>query len=483
MTEKVTCIVAINNEKTFRDFSEAWKDELKDVKLMVIENNAGQTFECRTENTFHFSWVDIDRDLGKNYWIIPRNISSILSYGCYKSSLDSDIIILLDEKSKPGNPGVIKKHVDILRDNQEETAWTNVLNNIKPRGVPFHNTKRKVPLYMNHGMWTENAVLDAATELSLNQDSPEISCNSALIPRGHYFSMSSINLAIRSEIAPLMYFLLMGEDYPFEGFGDIWAGVIAKKIMDHLNMGCRSGEPFVKNYKETDIWKSLRAESNSLPVNESLWEKIDSAILTSTTPATCYAEIAKMIGNWGHPYFQKLSLAMKVWSGLYTGETESEPLDKSDTKSPSQLLSYIKEPEPKTIRPKLPSESVSLLEFLHNKSQIHETPDLKPDAPKDETPKAKPEQKADVVKDEKIVAPKGLHVRNTPEKQSKNSFSETSEDEVLTVKILDDEEPKGHDMKKYSQRLNKEDLKPYVSNPRKLLIKKPSNDAFIPKNK
>ena len=485
MTEKVTCIVAINNEKSFRGFIEAWKDELKDIKLMVIENNAGQTFECRTENTDHYSWVDIDRDLGKHYWIIPRNLSSILSYGCYKSSLESDIIILLDENSRPGSPGVIEQHAKILGKEHQEPAWTNVLNNIKPRGVPFHNTQRKVPLYMNHGMWTENAVLDAATELSLNQNSPEISCNSSLIPRGHYFSMSSINLAIRSEISPLMYFLLMGEDYPFEGFGDIWAGVIAKKIMDHLNMGCRSGEPFVKNYKEIDIWKSLRAESNSLPVNESLWEKIDAAILTSSTPATCYAEIAKMIGNWGHPYFQKLSSAMKIWSGLYTGETDSEPLEEGDTKSPSQLLSYIKEPEAKTIRPKLPAESETLLEFLHNKSQIHKTEtkkDLESEEKEDVKSEAEKEKQESSNADKsKIVAPKGLHVRNPSEKLPKEETN--NEDEVLTVKIIEDDDSRTNDMKKYSQRLNKEDLKPYVANSRKLLIKKPSNDAFIPRNK
>ena len=484
MTEKVTCIVAINNEKAFRDFYSAWKDELKDVKLLVIENNAGQTFECRSDNTVHYSWVDIDRDLGKHYWIIPRNTSSIISYGCYKSSLDSDIIIILDENSRPGKEGVIQKHVQLMNDDHLENAWTKVLDNIKPKGVPFHNSSRKVPLYMNHGMWTENAVLDAATELSLNQNSPEILCNSTLIPRGHYFSMSSINLAIRSEIAPLMYFLLMGDDYPFEGFGDIWAGVIAKKVMDHLNMGCRSGEPFVQNFKEIDIWKSLRSESNSLPVNESLWEKVDSCILTSKTPATCYAEIAKMISGWGHPYFQKLGHAMSLWSGLFTGETEQEELEEGDTKSPSQLLSYIKEENPKTIRPKLPSENETLLEFLHNKSQIHTT---KPKTKiKEQELEGKQEEQAlenDNKETNVIEPPKGLHVKEHSSNFPKNKLEESNEDEFLTVKIIDDDDSKANREKKYTQQLKKEDLKPFVANPRKLLIKQPSNDAFIPKKK
>jgi len=491
MNDKVTCLVAINNENSFREFYKAWKAELKETQLLVIENNAGQTFECRSENTTHYSWVDIDRDLGKNYWIIPRNSSSIISYGCYKAASDSDIIIILDESARPESEGVIKKHIEIMNASHEEKSWTNILENIKPKGVPFHNITRKVPLYMNHGMWTENAVLDAATELSLSHESPEISCNSTLIPRGHYFSMSSINLAIRSEIAPLMYFLLMGDDYPFEGFGDIWAGVIAKKVMDHLNMGVHSGAPFVENHKEIDIWKSLRAESNTLPVNESLWEKIDSTVLTSSTPATCYAEIAKVIHSWGHPYFQKLGKAMQIWSGLYTGETVNEAEEESETKSPSQLLSYIKEPAQKTIRPKLPEESETLLEFLHNKSQIHKTDEK--EVEKDEKKKIKSKSKPEISdtekatkhdsQDTKVIPPAGLHLKENTVSFPKKTLNETSEDEVLTVKILDDEESKINEMKKYSQRLNKEDLKPYVANPRKLVIKQQNNDAFVPKKK
>ena len=485
MNDKVTCLVAINNENSFREFYKAWENELKEVQLLVVENNAGQTFDCRSENTKHYSWVDIDRDLGKNYWIIPRNSSSILSYGCYKASSEADIIIILDENARPESEGVIKKHIELLNQTHEEKSWTNILENIKPKGVPFHNISRKVPLYMNHGMWTENAVLDAATELSLSHKSPEISCNSTLIPRGHYFSMSSINLAIRSEIAPLMYFLLMGNDYPFEGFGDIWAGVIAKKVMDHLNMGVRSGAPFVENHKEIDIWKSLRAESNTLPVNESLWEKIDSTILTASTPATCYAEIAKVINSWGHPYFQKLGKAMQVWSGLYTGETVHEAEEESETKSPSQLLSYIKEPAQKTIRPKLPEESETLLEFLHNKSQIQKPVEEKNKA--DEKPnEVSDKEKAnnnDTKETTVIEPPQGLHVKDQTVKFPKQAFNETSEDELLTVKIIDDEDVKNNERKKYSQKLNKEDLKPYVADPKKLVIKKPSNEAFVPKKK
>ena len=472
MNKNLTCVVAISNEKSFRKFHKAWSNELEGQKLIIIENNAGKTFQIKDEDITHLSWVDIDSDLGKNYWIIPRNSPALISYGCWKATKrGAEIIVILDENSEPGNKPVLKRHAEVLNSHEEENAWTEILKNIKPKGVPFHNRNRKLPIALNHGMWTENAVLDAATELSLNSDSPEISVNETIIPRGHYFSMSSINLAFTSDIAPLMYFLLMGDEYPFEGFGDIWCGVIAKKILDHLNLGCRSGDPFVKNFKEIDIWKSLRSEASTLPVNESLWEKIDSYVFTSDNPAVCYRQIGNMISSWGHPYFQKMGSAMSLWAGMFLGEQIPLETENSDVKSPSQLLSYIKEERPKTMRPKLPSETESLLDFLHTKSQIHRDDVEEPEEP-----------------------------AQTEEKQAKEA-TQSGEEEIIKVKIIEDEEPYSpktkkfttafpkkdsrDDLKKYTQAFNKEDMKPYVANPKTLMIKKKSGDnsAFIPRKK
>ena len=89
----------------------------------------------------------------------------------------AEIIVVIDENAEPASQSVLSRHAEILNSHEEENAWTQILKNIKPKGVPFHNRNRKLPIALNHGMWTENAVLDAATELSLNSESPEISVN------------------------------------------------------------------------------------------------------------------------------------------------------------------------------------------------------------------------------------------------------------------------------------------------------------------
>ena len=43
-----------------------------------------------------------------------------------------------------------------------------------------------------------------------------------------------MSLAFRIEALPLMYLPLMGEGQPYDRFDNIWGGVIAKRVCDHL---------------------------------------------------------------------------------------------------------------------------------------------------------------------------------------------------------------------------------------------------------
>ncbi|MCM8534600.1 MAG: hypothetical protein NE334_01550 [Lentisphaeraceae bacterium] len=433
MNKLTTCVVAIKDEESFKNFSKNWEKELSQIaNLVIVENNATHSFSSDQKNLTHLSWYDIDTDLGKNYWIIPRNSPALISYGCYKAiKSGAKNVIIIDENALPGEENIFQQHIDSLIQNEEEDSWHNILSNIKPKGVPFYNRTRKLPIMLNHGMWTENAVLDAAVQLSITSESEDINMNEGLVPKGSYFSLSNINMAFRADAAPLFYFLMMGtqNDFPFDGYGDIWCGVIAKKILDHLNWGCRSGHPIVINKKENNVWKSLKNDSNSLPVNESFWEKIDGIILTSDTPTGCYQQVAKTIGKWGHPYFQKLGQAMEIWIGLFTGEVPLHSKNEDDeAKSPSQLLSYINDKEPRDKR--LNTETESILNFLHNK-------------------------KTDSSKDETIIDPK----------------EQTNSDAEITVNIIEDEE-------------NPDKDKPFVSSTKKLkLIKQDPAQGFIPRKK
>jgi len=115
---------------------------------------------------------------------------------------------------------------------------------------------------------------------------------------------------------PAMYFLLMGKDWPFDRFGDIWAGLFVKKICDHLGYGVKSGEPLVEHQRASNVWVNLRKELPGYEVNETLWQIIDSIVLTKETVKECYKELAKKLPLNGD-YWDKLKRAMVIWSELF----------------------------------------------------------------------------------------------------------------------------------------------------------------------
>lgn len=165
--------------------------------------------------------------------------------------------------------------------------------------------------------------LDARTQLR-NPDAmidaypPMVS----FIPKGYFFPMSSMNLAFRREVTPLMYFPLMGYDpkgipWGYDRFDDIWAGIFAKKICDHLGLGVVNGSPFVEHRKASDPNKNLEKERAGLAVNEKLWREVDEVALKQNSPAQCYRELAQKIRFPKERYFEKLREAMLFWAGLF----------------------------------------------------------------------------------------------------------------------------------------------------------------------
>ena len=134
--------------------------------------------------------------------------------------------------------------------------------------------------------------------------------------------MCSMNLAFRREATPLMYFPLMGEDpsgtrWGYDRFDDIWAGIFAKKILDHLGLSVVNGSPFVEHRKASDVKKNLLKERRGMAVNEHLWEWVSVARLTQKTPALCYEELAAKIAFPETRYFRNLRDAMRIWARLF----------------------------------------------------------------------------------------------------------------------------------------------------------------------
>lgn len=153
-----------------------------------------------------------------------------------------------------------------------------------------------------------------------------------------------MNAMWRREAIPLSYHLLMGRSYrstppsvprfeadlttlPFDRFGDIWCGIIQKRICDHLGWIVSSGTPYIHHDRASDPFANLRKEANGIAENETFWERIDSIDISGVSPrcaapaAMCYGIIADQIGTWKGEhmgYWDSLGRAMRTWASLFT---------------------------------------------------------------------------------------------------------------------------------------------------------------------
>jgi hypothetical protein len=131
-----------------------------------------------------------------------------------------------------------------------------------------------------------------------------------------------MNLAFHRDVAPLMFFPMMGFDptgksWGFDRYDDIWAGILSKKIMDHLGWGVVNGTPLVEHRKASKPTENKQKELRGMEANERFWKDVDEVKLIGINPIECYLELAKKVRWPDTPYFQKLKQAMLVWADLF----------------------------------------------------------------------------------------------------------------------------------------------------------------------
>jgi hypothetical protein len=316
---KTVVVVPTAREACLAGFVEAWKDELSSATLIVVEDGPERSFEVMGENVEHFAWCDIDDRLGDAAWIIPRGTGCIRSFGCWVANqLRPDMIVALDDDTRPDPvyAGFLNAHWARLQ-SATDLAWVSTLDSAHPRGMPYFATERERPVMLNHGLWGGVPDFDAATQLVASRVEMSAEWSDQTIPRGSYFPMCSMNIAWRPEFTPAMYFLLMGPKYPFDRFGDIWGGVLAKRIADHLGFAVNSGSPGILHERASNVFANLAKESRGLAANETFWRAVDSVVLTADTVATAYAQLADRL-PLEQEQFVSLRRAMRVWAELFS---------------------------------------------------------------------------------------------------------------------------------------------------------------------
>ena len=345
MKKKVSVVVPTIREDSIKKFIGEWEKDFFynkdfDVHLTIVEDNPAKQFKIKENKAIsHYSWQDVDRDFAENSWIIPRRSDCIRSFGYWKAWLERpDMIVTLDDDCYPlhryqskeklvNQNDFLKSHWERLTNGvtSKQDFWVNTTQLERTRGTPYFKRAKEVytpNIILNHGLWYNVPDLDARTQLEFskidNLTGFEID---QVIPKQKYYPMCGMNLSWKPAATPALYFLLMGQNnnegaWGFDRFGDIWSGIMFKKIADHLGYSVASGYPIIWHSRASNVLVNLKKEAAGIEVNETFWEAIDGIELKGEDFRKCYREIALKLSINGK-YWNKLKKAMQVWASLF----------------------------------------------------------------------------------------------------------------------------------------------------------------------
>jgi hypothetical protein len=281
----VTACVVVPNHLPHLDFLKEW-DELRDVPIIVVQDgpDAEEPTIPAGFNVDLYTWDDIDLELGKNAWIIPRRTSAVRSFGflkAWQAHERFDTILTLDNDCYP----------DRL---SRGGAW----------------------------VWSNVPDLDAPSSLQQPDLRLGPEPDTRVVPRWNFFPVCGMNLAWKRDLTPALYFGLFGPDYGFDQYDDIWAGVLVKKIIDHMGYAAITGAPSVDHRKQSDVYANLRKQAPGLEMNENFWLAVQRINLMPGRPLReSYIELVERLPDVieGEPdgWTRRFKEAALIWAGLF----------------------------------------------------------------------------------------------------------------------------------------------------------------------
>ena len=315
---KTALVVPTNRPEQFQLFCDNWNLDCEDHwdTLIIVEDNPEKTVKNEVlfaKNVQHFSWTEIDEYLGKESWIISKKDSAIRSFGFLVAHrLGAEFCFTLDDDCYPQDDFFIEGHVNNLT---KTSRWTELIPGQRTRGLPYRNTGVSQNVGFSIGLWKGVPDYDAIQTLS-NEPFPMYIPETRIMPYGQYFPFCAMNFAFKREMTSLCYFPLMGQNYPYRRFDDIFFGIICKKICDHLGIMIACGKPVIHHSKASDPFENLIKESTGIKQNETFWQIIDQIQLEGENPSECMIEIGKELKQNPDEYLSKLGRAMQIWVQL-----------------------------------------------------------------------------------------------------------------------------------------------------------------------
>lgn len=315
---KTALVIPTIREECITKFLDQW-DLIGEVwdNTIVVEDNPHISFDINLRH--HYSWEEINADLKDHAWIISHRDSSIRSYGFLKAyQLGADVIFTMDDDCYPVSPTTAENLFTIQHLNNlfNTPKWIESVPGQRTRGLPYKNLGTAKNVVMSVGLWEGVPDFDAVQTLAGRDQNIKLP-ETRVLPMGQYVPICGMNMAFTRHFAPACYFPLQGEGYPFRRFDDIWMGVVAKKIADHLGLMVTMGRPFIHHTKASDPFTNLVKEAPGIKYHENFWEMIDGIPLAQQTPLECMNEIGIALTAEKDDYAKKLGEAIQVWCYLF----------------------------------------------------------------------------------------------------------------------------------------------------------------------
>lgn len=309
-------VVPSNRPESFTRFMREWGGKGGWDVSILVEDAPERSFVSAA--THHHAWRDVEKFLGEDAWIFSRKDSAIRCFGFLAAWwLGAEHVLTLDDDCFPswssGND-LFGRHVWRM---SQHRRWISTVPLTRVRGLPYDNPGVLPHVVASVGLWTGIPDLDARTQVEEPVTDFQPPCGSWVVPRGQYVPVCGMNLCFRRDALPLFYFPLMGEGQPYRRFDDIWAGVIAKKICDHLGWSISVGEPFVEHRRASDPLVNLEKEAPGVAANETFWEVIDRVRLTAGHSLGAVRELGRALElGYTDAYLGRLGKALQVWARL-----------------------------------------------------------------------------------------------------------------------------------------------------------------------
>ncbi|AMV40976.1 hypothetical protein [Planctomyces sp. SH-PL62] len=309
-------VVPSCREAQLAGFLDAWGSARFWDVLVVVEDGPARTFDVDTPH--HYSWSEIDAELGGSSWIVSRRDSAIRCFGFWKAHrIGCRHVVTLDDDCLP-LPGrdYLSEHLQALH---ATPRWSESVPGLRTRGLPYDDRGVLPNVMLNVGLWTGVPDFDAPHQLVRGTMTDFVPPDDGrVLPRGQYAPICGMNLCFRREFAPLAYFPLQGEGWPYRRFDDIWFGVIAQKACDHLGWQITMGRPWVRHARASDVYQNLVKEAPGIGFNERFWRVVDAVDLSGcATPCECIRRVGQDLARGEVDYLRRLGGALREWSELF----------------------------------------------------------------------------------------------------------------------------------------------------------------------